>query len=60
MSRLRDLLALSLGFFTSADSGLPWGGVTAGSAVSSPSVFFVNDVVAISPSFGFRISPVQC
>ena len=48
ISRLRvlDLPELILGFFGScviADSG----GVNAGSMVSNPSVFFVNEVVSI-------------
>lgn len=59
MSLLRDFPLLNLGFLTNAVSVLAGGGVTAGSAVSSPKVFFVNDVVAMTGSFRRRISPVQ-
>jgi hypothetical protein len=37
-----------LGFLTKVVLDVTGGGVTAGSAVSSPSVFFVKKVVAIS------------
>src|SRR6476646_3906912 len=48
ISRFFDLAAASFGFLTKVVFLLTGGGVTAGSAVSSPSVFFVNKVVAIS------------
>src|SRR5205085_2284364 len=47
MSRLRDLVAPSLGFFANAVSVLLGGGVTPGSTVSSPRVFLLKEVVAI-------------
>jgi hypothetical protein len=59
MSRLRDLPLLNLGFLTKAVSVVAGGGVTAGSPVSNPSVFFVNDVVAMSGSLRRRFSSVQ-
>src|SRR5678816_4378940 len=52
MSLLRDLPVVSFGFLTNAVSGLPCGGVTAGSTVvSTPRLFFVNDVDAIHLKF---------
>src|SRR5437762_3368150 len=48
MSRLRDLAPPSLGFLTKAVSLVGGGGVTAGSALSSPRVFLVKEVVAIN------------
>src|SRR5437899_13006104 len=48
ISRLRDLPPPSLGFLAKAVSALAGGGVTAGSPLlSKPSVFLVNEVVAI-------------
>jgi hypothetical protein len=52
ISRLRDLPDVSLGFLTKVVSAFAGGGVTAGSTVSNPSVFFVNEVVAMARSFG--------
>jgi hypothetical protein len=48
MSRFRDLAETSFGFLTKLAAALEaGGGVTAGSAVSNPSDFFVNEVVDI-------------
>ena len=47
MSRFLDLAPASLGFLTNVVWWLAGGGVTAGSAVSSPSVFLENVVVAM-------------
>ena len=47
MSRFRDLRLGSLGFLANVVLGVTGGGVTAGSADSSPSVFLVKVVVAI-------------
>jgi hypothetical protein len=47
ISRLRDLRLGSFGFFTKVAVSVAGGGVTAGSDVSSPSVFFVKEFVAI-------------
>src|ERR1051325_7894550 len=47
ISRFLDLAPASLGFLAKGGLLFTGGGVTAGSAVSSPSVFFVNMVVAI-------------
>ena len=47
MSRLRDLRLGSFGFLTKVAVLVAGGGVTAGSADSSPSVFFVKEVVAM-------------
>src|SRR5258706_2795854 len=54
ISRLRDLLEPSFGFFTKAVSELvcAGGGVTAGSTVSRPRVFLLNDEVAIIQILG--------
>src|SRR6059058_5677497 len=54
ISRLRDLLVASFGFFTKAVSELvcAGGGVTAGSTVSRPRVFLLNDEVAIIQTLG--------
>src|SRR4051794_8642862 len=48
ISRFFDFEEASFGFLTKVVLVLAGGGVTAGSAVSRPSVFFVNKVVAIS------------
>jgi len=47
ISRFLDLAPETLGFFTNVVGGVEGGGVTPGSAVSKPSVFLVNVVVAI-------------
>ena len=47
MSRLRDLRLGSFGFLTKVVALVAGGGVTAGSGVSSPSVFLVKEVVAM-------------
>src|SRR5688572_15624277 len=61
ISRFLDFPVVSLGFLTNAVSGLPFGGVTPGSTVvSTPRLFFVNDVDAISRTFGPPIQGVQC
>src|SRR5260221_5253435 len=46
----------SLGFFAKAVSLPGGGGVTAGSTVSNPSVFLVNEVVAINSSNDFILA----
>src|SRR2546422_5580724 len=50
ISFLRDLPEPSFGFLTKPVSAVAGGGVTAGSTVSSPKLFFVNEVVAITAS----------
>src|SRR5579862_6976789 len=50
ISRFLDLADASFGFLAKVVWLFAGGGVTAGSAVSSPRVFFVNKVVAISPN----------
>jgi hypothetical protein len=57
MSRFRDLRLGSLGFLANVAWLVTGGGVTAGSAVSSPSVFFVKVVVSILRKVaGYRFS----
>jgi hypothetical protein len=53
MSRFRDFRLGGLGFLTNVVLGATGGGVTAGSADSSPRDFLVNEVVAISK--GLRV-----
>ena len=53
MSRFLDFAVASLGFLTKVVSAPEGGGVTAGSTVSNPRVFFVIEVVAI---FFWRIT----
>jgi hypothetical protein len=52
MSRFRDLRPGSFGFLANVVLLVTGGGVTAGSAVSSPSVFFVKEVVVIVKTVG--------
>jgi hypothetical protein len=47
MSRFLDLRLGSLGFLVNVVLGVAGGGVTAGSAVSIPRVFFVKEVVVM-------------
>src|SRR5258706_5336166 len=47
ISRFLDFAPLIFGFLAKVVLPVEGGGVTAGSAVSRPSVFFVNEVVAI-------------
>src|SRR6516225_4311224 len=50
ISRFFDFAAANFGFLTKVVLWFAGGGVTAGSAVSSPRVFFVNKVDAILPT----------
>ena len=55
ISRFLGLFEASLGFFMKLVLPVTGGGVTAGSIVSRPRVFFVNEVVAmLSQVFIFR------
>jgi hypothetical protein len=47
ISFLRDLELLSFGFLTKVAVAVAGGGVTAGSILSSPNDFLVNEVVAM-------------
>jgi hypothetical protein len=52
MSRFLDLRLGSLGFLANVVLGVAGGGVTPGSAVSSPRVFFVKEVVVMFTDVG--------
>src|SRR5881409_3116307 len=56
MSRFLDLVDPSLGFLAKVASAPAGGGVTAGSTLSKPRLFFVNVVVDMAQEAGWGLS----